>query len=159
MRMHNFVLVSFLQVHKKVHKKIHKKIHKEMKILTTFIFCFSSLFFCTACNRGGDFKSVSTDEFATFIADPDVQRVDVRSLVEHSEGHIPGSININVLDEQHFPQFADSLLDKARPVAVYCRSGRRSKKAAQILSKKGFQVVELSKGFNDWNAKGLEVEK
>ena len=49
-------------------------------------------------------------------------------------------------------------LQKSKPVALYCRSGKRSKKAAAILSEKGFKVVELGKGFNAWQAAGKEIE-
>ncbi len=66
-------------------------------------------------------------------------------------------ININVMDDS-FASMADSLLQKNKPVALYCRSGKRSKKAAAILSEKGFKVVELGKGFNAWQAAGKEIE-
>ena len=42
--------------------------------------------------------------------------------------------------DDSFSSMADSLLQKDRPVAVYCRSGKRRKKAAAILSKKGYKV-------------------
>ena len=83
---------------------------------------------------------------------------DVRTVAEYSEEHIPGSININVLDEQ-FAVVADSTLRKDAPVALYCRSGKRSKKAAAILSKKGYTVYELDKGFTGWKQAGKETEK
>lgn len=69
-----------------------------------------------------------------------------------------GSININVLDES-FETMADSTLQKDKPVAVYCRSGKRSKKAAAILSKKGYIIYDLDKGFIGWEEAGKEVEK
>ena len=98
---------------------------------------FSTLFSCQ--QKGEDFESVSADEFATLIADSDIQRLDVRTVAEYSEEHIPGSININVLDEQ-FAAIADSTLQKDKPIALYCRSGKRSKKAAAILSRKGVSI-------------------
>lgn len=117
---------------------------------------FSTLFSCQ--QKGGDFKTVPADEFATVIADPEVQRLDVRTVAEYSEGHIPGSMNINVLDKG-FEAVADSTLQKDKPVAVYCRSGKRSKKAAAILSGKGYKVYDLDKGFIGWEEAGKEVEK
>lgn len=106
-----------------------------------------SLFSCQ--QKGETFKSLSVDEFARLIAQPEMQLVDVRTVAEYSEAHIPGSININVLDET-FEAVADSMLQAEKPVALYCRSGKRSKKAAAILSKKGYTVYELDKGFNGW---------
>ena len=54
---------------------------------------------------------------------------------------------------------ADSTLQKDKPVAVYCRSGKRSKKAAAILSKKGYIIYDLDKGFIGWEEADKEVEK
>lgn len=116
----------------------------------------SLLFSCQ--QKAGDFQSLPADEFATLIASPEVQRLDVRTLAEYSDGHIPGSLNINMLDEQ-FESVADSLLQKDRPVALYCRSGRRSKKAADLLGKAGYEVYELATGFQGWKQAGQEIEK
>lgn len=115
----------------------------------------SSLF---SCQQKGDFKTMSVEEFDTFIQSEDVQRLDVRTLAEYSEGHITKTVNINVMDDS-FAVMADSLLQKDKPVAVYCRSGKRSKKAATILSEKGYKIFELDKGFTAWQAAGKEIEK
>lgn len=109
-----------------------------------------------SCQQKGDFKSVSVEEFSTIIIDPGVQRLDVRTVAEYSEAHIPGSININVLDKE-FPAIADSTLQKEKPVAVYCRSGKRSKKAAALLSEKGYMVYDLDEGFEGWKKAGKEI--
>ena len=42
----------------------------------------------------------------------------------------------------------------ATTVAIYCRSGRRSKNAAAILAKEGYKVIELAGGFNSWTSEG-----
>jgi len=42
---------------------------------------------------------------------------------------------------------------------VNCRSGKRSKNAAAILTKNGYQVIELDSGFNGWLAAGKEIVK
>lgn len=125
-------------------------------IFASICLFFSALFSCQ--QKAGDFKSVPVDEFATLIADPEVQRLDVRTVAEYSEGHIPGSININVLGDD-FEKVADDVLQKDKPVALYCRSGKRSKQAATILSKKGYKVIDLDKGFNAWQEAGKDTEK
>lgn len=117
---------------------------------------FGILFSCQ--QKAGNFKTVPVGEFATLITSPEVQCLDVRTLAEYSQGHIPGSLNINVLDKQ-FESIADSLLQKERPVALYCRSGKRSQKAARLLSEKGFQVYELDKGFQAWQQAHLDIEQ
>lgn len=115
----------------------------------------SSLF---SCQQKGSYKTVSVNEFDSLITDPNVQRLDVRTMAEYSEGHIPGSIDINVLNGK-FAEIADSILSKDKPVAVYCRSGKRSRKAAAILDKKGYTVYNLDKGFLSWVQAGKKAEK
>lgn len=98
------------------------------------------------------------EEFAVLIEDQEVQRLDVRTTAEYTEGHIPGALNLNVLDHS-FAAMADSILEKKAPVALYCRSGKRSKKAAALLSAKGYRVYELESGFNGWTGAGKAVDK
>ena len=124
-----------------------------------FVCAFSlGLWACTGKQKM-EYKNLSSAQFEELIKNPNVQLVDVRTLAEHMEGHIPGSININVKDEAGFPAAVDELLDKSREVAVYCRSGRRSRTAADILVKKGFKVYNLDKGILNWIEEGREIEK
>ena len=129
---------------------------KMNSMLMGICFLLSSLFSCQQSK--GNFKTVPVKERASLIEDASVQRLDDRTMAEYSEGHIPGTININVLDDS-FAVMADSTLQKDKPVALYCRSGKRSKKAAAILSEKGYKVYELDKGFNAWQEAGEKVEK
>lgn len=124
-------------------------------LVVTTMFILSSLF---ACQQPKNYTTLSTNEFESLIKEESVQRLDVRTPLEFSEGHIAKSININVLDGS-FQAIADSLLQKDVPVALYCRSGHRSKKAASILVKQGFQVYELAEGFNGWQQAGKPVDK
>lgn len=98
----------------------------KMNQLAVGLFLFLSSLF--SCQQKGDFKSMNVDDFDNLIQNEDIQRLDVRTLAEYSEGHIAKTININVMDDS-FASMADSLLQKDKPVAVYCRSGKRSKKA------------------------------
>ena len=63
---------------------------------------------------------MNVDDFDNLIQNEDIQRLDVRTLADYSEGHIAKTININVMDYS-FASMADSLLQKDKPVAVYCR--------------------------------------
>jgi len=132
-------------------------------IKTIYLFFFVSVFSlglwaCTG-NKEVKYKNLTSAQFEELIKNPNVQLVDVRTLAEHMEGHIPGSLNINVKDEEGFPTAVDELLDKGREVAVYCRSGRRSRTAAELLVKKGFKVYNLDKGILNWIEEGREIEK
>ena len=124
-----------------------------------FVCTFSlGLWACTSKQKV-EYKNLTSAQFEELIKSPNVQLVDVRTLAEHMEGHIPGSLNINVKDEEGFPTAVDELLDKGREVAVYCRSGRRSRTAAELLVKKGFKVYNLDKGLLNWIEEGREIEK
>lgn len=115
---------------------------------------FAAACLCLAgwgCNaRTQDFKSLDNATFAAAIKDTAVQVLDVRTPAEYAEGHIPGALNIDVLGDG-FESKCQKALDKERTVAVYCRSGKRSKKAAEILTGKGFDIIELNTGFSGWN--------
>ena len=124
-----------------------------------FVCAFSLGLWACAGKQKVEYKNLSSAQFEELIKSPNVQLVDVRTLAEHMEGHIPGSLNINVKDEEGFPAAVDDLLDKGREVAVYCRSGRRSRTAAELLVKKGFKVYNLDKGILNWIEEGREVEK
>jgi len=131
-------------------------------IKTLYFFLFVTVFSlgmwaCTG--KEIKYKNLTSAQFEQLIKDSNVQLVDVRTLAEHMEGHIPGSLNINVKDEAGFPLAVDELLDKEKPVAVYCRSGRRSRTAAEFLIKKGFKkVYNLDKGILNWIEEGREIE-
>ena len=99
-------------------------------------------------NVGGHFERLSVEEFKQFIGNPDVQLVDVRTPEEYAAGHIVGSINIDV--KKGHEELA-TVLDPERPVALYCRSGRRSETAGWVLEKVLFRnVVDLKGGYNAW---------
>jgi rhodanese-related sulfurtransferase len=106
-----------------------------------------------------DFRSVDVVEFGKAVADTAYMVLDVRTAAEHAEGHIPGThYNIDVLEEG-FKQEVLKALPKDRPVALYCRSGNRSKTAARILFDNGYQVLELATGFKGWVAAGKDIQK
>ena len=113
-----------------------------------------SIFGCSA--HSDDYKSVEADEFEKVIADTSVVRLDVRKPIEYNEGHISGAINIDVLGSD-FEQKACATLPKDKTIALYCRSGHRSKIAAGILAKHGYTVIELNTGYLGWTGAGKPV--
>lgn len=105
-----------------------------------------------------EFRSVSVDEFAQVIADSNVVVLDVRSLDEHISGHIAGTtLQIDVL-KPDFDSLAVANIRENSVVALYCRSGNRSKRAASILVGRGYRVIELSTGYNGWVQAGKPVQ-
>ena len=111
-------------------------------------------FFGVSCQAQEAFRSVDVAEFERAVADENFVVLDVRTPEEHAEGHIQGTdFNIDVLSEE-FTAEALAVLPKDRGVALYCRSGNRSKRAAQILAENGYTVVELAVGYKGWVAAG-----
>ena len=94
-------------------------------------------------------------EFAELIADSNVVILDVRKADEFAAGHIKGAILIDQF-QSDFVEQAKAKLPKEKTIAIYCRSGRRSKSAAEQAVKQGFKVVELDGGVLSW---GGELER
>ena len=115
---------------------------------------FTLLAITASISCSNSFTSLPPEEFRTEAEKPETQLVDVRTSEEHAQEHIPGSINIDV-KEPTFIERATATLNKEKPVALYCRSGRRSKAAAKQLSQAGFNVVELDGGYNTWKERSV----
>ena len=123
-------------------------------IVALFTFLFGA---CQPAPEG--MSVVPADEFEKFITQADVQLLDVRTPEEFEAGHIAGAVLIDYrTDPEGFVQKAEAQLKKDRPVALYCRSGKRSHDAAKLLYQAGFQqLVELQGGILAWQEAGKDV--
>ena len=74
--------------------------------------------------------------------------LDVRTQEEYDQGHIPGAIVIS--HEEIAEKAEDVLTDKDQLILVYCRSGRRSKIAAEALVELGYTNIKEFGGIIDW---------
>ena len=103
------------------------------------------------------YKNVNSAEFRRLAAKSSVQVLDCRTAEEFVEGHIAGAIQIDVQKRS----FRDEALRRltGKKVAVYCRTGRRSRAAAEILSAEGYKVYNLEGGIAEWAQAGNPVEK
>jgi NADPH-dependent 2,4-dienoyl-CoA reductase/sulfur reductase-like enzyme/peroxiredoxin family protein/rhodanese-related sulfurtransferase/TusA-related sulfurtransferase len=81
--------------------------------------------------------------------------VDVRSEIEHANGHIEGSINIPVDDLRG--RLAE--LDPSKEIWVYCQVGLRGYTASRILQQKGFRVKNLTGGFKTYQLSKYSPKK
>ncbi len=102
------------------------------------------------------YENITADE-AKQIMDAETGYVilDVRTEEEYAEGHIPGAI---LIPDYEIAQKAESILpDKDQKILVYCRSGRRSKNAAEALLALGYTNIWEFGGIIDWNY-GIETE-
>ena len=92
-----------------------------------------------------------TAEEAKKIMDSGEEHIilDTREQFEFDEGHIPGAILIPYTEIENKAE--EKLPDKDKLILVYCRSGRRSKIAAESLAKLGYTNVKEFGGIIDWN--------
>ena len=103
-------------------------------------------------------RRVGVAEFEQLWLTKQFAVLDVRTADEFKAGHLPGAVNLDVLDAGFEQQVA--ALDKAKTYLVHCAAGSRSANAAGQMKKLGFKsVVDLAPGFNGWKAAGKPVEK
>ena len=122
---------------------------KKIKILIPMI--LSSLLMSSCFNFGNavKYKQITIDEAVKLMEkEQDYIILDVRRADEFAEGHIPGSIN--VANESIGTEEIPELPDKSQLILVYCRSGRRSKEAAEKLVKLGYTNIVEFGGILDW---------
>ena len=104
----------------------------------------------------GEIQIVTPVEMITLLHDDEVQLIDVRTPEEVDEGFIANSQNIDFFSSSFSTDIGK--LDKTKPVILYCRSGKRSEKSAQILKESGFKkIYDLDGGFIRWKDEGFEV--
>ena len=95
------------------------------------------------------YHKISAAEAKEMMDQSEVTIVDVRTLQEYKEGHVPGAVNIP--NEEILDTEPELLNDKDATLLVYCRSGRRSKDASDKLVKMGYKNVYDFGGIIDWN--------
>lgn len=100
-----------------------------------------------------NYKMVSMSEGLEIAKkNPDAIIVDVRREDEYKAGHIPGAVLLT-METISAETAAKVLPDKSKMILVYCRSGRRSKIAAQTLSELGYSNLIEFGGILDYNGK------
>ena len=119
------------------------------------IFLLLAVMLLTACgqdienHQGAVYVNITAEE-AKQIMDSEEGYIilDVRTQEEYDEGHIPGAILIPNTEME--AQVEEILTDKAQLILVYCRSGRRSKIAAEALVELGYTNIKEFGGIIDW---------
>ncbi len=95
------------------------------------------------------YRQVTMDEaLALMDREEDYIILDVRRADEFASGHIPGAIN--VANESIGTGEIPALPRKDQLILVYCRSGNRSKQAAQKLADLGYTNIVEFGGILDW---------
>ena len=113
------------------------------------------VFLLTACgqakenDRGVVYVNITAEEAKQIMdTEEDYIILDVRTQEEYDQGHIPGAILIP--NTEITAQAEEVLTDKDQLILVYCRSGRRSKLAAETLAQLGYTNVKEFGGIIDW---------
>lgn len=104
------------------------------------------------------YRTLNADEFDSAIADSHTTILDARSAKDFAEEHIRNAINIDV-SSPDFIYEANARLHRENQIAVYCKSGVRSKMAATLLSNQGFDIVYLNGGISEWKKAGKATER
>ena len=125
-----------------------------------FLMTLAGLFLLTGCGSVGKaaggssqpkavYRQVSAADAATLMeTELDYIILDVRTQAEYDEAHIPGAICIP--NETIGTEAIPALPDKNQLILVYCRSGNRSKQAAQKLAEQGYTNIVEFGGILSW---------
>ena len=119
------------------------------------IFILLAVMMLTACgqdkenDQGAVYMNITAEE-AKQIMDSEEGYIilDVRTQEEYDQGHIPGATQIS--HEEITEKAEEVLTDKDQLILVYCRSGRRSKIAAEALVELGYTNIKEFGGIIDW---------
>lgn len=101
---------------------------------------------------GSQCANLNADEAKAWLREhPETQVLDVRSQGEFGDGALPRAINISIGDDAFEAKVA--LLDKDKPVLVYCAGGFRSRKAVDRLKRLGFRNIQhIHRGYLSWKS-------
>ena len=130
------------------------KINKRFLLM---LLTFALPFCCIGCSDGGSasYDQISGAEAKALMdSESGYIIIDARTQSEYDEGHIPGAI---LIPEYEIADRAEKELpDKDQLILVYCRSGRRSKIAAEELVKLGYTNVKEFGGIIDWKGETVK---
>ena len=119
------------------------------------VFLLLAVLLLTACgqdkenDQGAVYMNITAEE-AKQIMDSEEGYIilDVQTQEEYDQGHIPGATQIS--HEEIAEKAEEVLPDKNQLILVYCRSGRRSKIAAEALVELGYTNIKEFGGIIDW---------
>ena len=124
------------------------------------LFLLATIASCSSVrNNRISFGSLDADKYAKLIQKDNVTLVDVRTAEEFAAGHIAGAEHNIDVRKSTFIDDAEKTLPNKGIIAVYCKGGVRSKRAAKQLMEYGYKVFDLDKGYDEWVKAGMPTEK
>ncbi len=119
------------------------------------VLLFLAVMLLTACGRANEkdrepvYVNITAEEAKEMMnSQTGYIILDVRTKEEYDQGHIPGAVLIP--DYEIKTRAEEVLTDKDQLILVYCRSGRRSKLAAETLVALGYTNIAEFGGIIDW---------
>lgn len=118
-----------------------------------WLFAAAALLLLAGCGAaeqpGNTYRQITQEEAAKMMQEQSGYiLLDVRTLAEFEQAHIPGAVCIpnETIGTDEIP----ALPDKNQLILVYCRSGNRSKQAAEKLAQLGYTNIVEFGGINTW---------
>lgn len=132
------------------------KLHSITRMKSVFAYLFIAVLIgITGCMADGQ-ETLNPKEFKAKLALSELQLVDIRTPAEYDLGYIEGADNIDFYNTEFVANI--SKLDKEKPLAIYCKSGGRTKDAMKQLAKVGFKnIYALAGGLLAWEKTGYTL--
>ena len=132
-----------------------------LPLILLFTLTFSTFNKSSLAQKENDFEVISVETANKLIEENNTNSnfimLDVRTNEEYQEKHIANSINIDYKS----PNFKDQVdkLDKDKTYLTYCRSGRRSTGASEIMESNGFKnIYMIEGGIIAWEKQGFPIQ-
>ena len=126
-----------------------------LKNVTSFFILLIVFISCAQPSNSDGIKDITADELIE-LQYKGTKVIDVRSQQEVALGKIPRAEHV-MLSANFVKKLED--YSKSDPIIVYCKSGGRSAKAAELLKNAGYQnIYNYSGSFNDWVEQGKKIE-
>ena len=120
-----------------------------MKKIIPFLMALLLLAGCGAQSEESTYRQINAEEAAAMMEEESGYLIlDVRTAEEYIQKHIPGAINVP--NETIGSTAPEQLPDREQLILIYCRSGNRSKQAADKLAALGYTNIVEFGGINSW---------
>ena len=120
------------------------------------LFIFTIICSCEI-NPSSSINNVNILNLSELTRDGEYVLLDVRTNEERLNGYIANSTHIDYYDEAFYNKI--NLLDRNKPIYIYCKVGGRSSKAATKIINAGFKkVFNLEGGFLKWSSNNLPIQ-
>ena len=135
--------------------------HKNLSLKTRLCLTAALLLVPAAAGLAAEHTKDSLETVKQNVAANKAVLVDVRDPIEWRGGHVVGAIQLpfSRIERKNVPPEVLGTLPKDRILYTYCVVGMRSKKAADVLEKLGYQVRPLKPGYDDLQKAGFPTAK